>query len=352
MVSARSRKLAAISGLVLALAVLAVLSAATGTAAAEDFYRGKTLRLIVPSDVGGGYDSYARTFAQHVRRHIPGEPTIIVQNMPGGGGLLSANWLYNVAPKDGLTMALIQRGVPFYPFFGDKNALFAPTKFNWIGSFNAETGATTVWHSAKVTSMEGAFKDTVVLGGSGPNDSETYPNLMNNTIATKFRIVSGYRANTAVLLAMERGEVEGVTGSWSSMKAERPNWLRDRQVRVLVQIAKTRHRDLPDVPLIMDYVRRDEDKAMWNVMLAMATAGRPIAAPPETPPELVKILRAAFAATLKDPAFVAEMERTRRELTPESGEVMQQLLEDVAATPAATLAKLIAFTRRSDAGAR
>src|SRR5205823_4106461 len=284
---------------------------------------------IVPSDVGGGYDAYARTFAQHVRRRIPGEPSIVVQNMPGGGGLLAANWLNNVAPKDGLAIALFQRGVPFYPFFGDKNALFSPTRLNWIGSFNAEIGVTTLWHTAKARTFADAFKSTIVLGGSGPNDSETYPNLMNNTIGTKFRVVSGYRANTAVLLAMERGEVEGVTGSWSSMKAERPNWLRDRQVRVLVQIAPTKHRDLPDVPLIMDYVRRDEDKAMWNVILAMATAGRPIAAPPETPPELIKILRAAFAATLNDPAFVAEMERTRRELTPESGEAMQQLLEDV-----------------------
>jgi len=334
------------------LAVLALWPAAHGTAVAEDFYRGKTLRLIVPSDVGGGYDSYARTFAQHVRRHIPGEPAIVVQNMPGGGGLLSANWLYNVAPKDGLAIALFQRGVPFYPFLGDKNALFSPTQFNWIGSFNSETGVTTLWHTAKAQTLADAFNSTIVLGGSGPNDSETYPNLMNNTIGTKFRIVSGYRANTAVLLAMERGEVEGVTGSWSSLKAERPNWLRDRQVRLLVQIAKIRHRDLPDVPLIMDFVSKAEDKAMWNVMGAMATVGRPVAAPPGTPAELVKILRSAFAATMKDTVFAAEMERTRRELTPETGEVMQQMLEEVAATPTATLTKLIAYTRRSDAGGR
>jgi tripartite-type tricarboxylate transporter receptor subunit TctC len=333
-------------------AVLAFSPAMQHGAAAEDFYRGKTLRLIVPSDVGGGYDSYARTFAQHVRRHIPGEPTIVVQNMPGGGGLLSANWLHNVAPKDGLSIALFQRGVPFYPFFGDRNALFSPTQLNWIGSFNSETGVTTVWHSAKARTFADAVSTTVVLGGSGPNDSETYPNLMNHTIGTKFRIVSGYRANTAVLLAMERGEVEGVTGSWSSLKAERPNWLRDRQVRLLVQIAKARHRDLPDVPLVTDFVSKAEDKAMWNVMAAMATVGRPLAAPPGTSADLVKILRAGFAETIKDAAFLAEMERTRRELTPESGEAMQQMLEEVAATPPETLAKLIAYTRRSDTRAR
>jgi tripartite-type tricarboxylate transporter receptor subunit TctC len=277
---------------------------------------------------------------------------IIVQNMPGGGGLQSANWLFNIAPKDGLSIGLIQRGVPFYPFFGDKNALFVPTQFNWLGSFTAETGATTIWHAATAQTLEDAFKQTVVLGGSGPNDSETFPHLMNNTIGTKFRVVSGYRANSAVLLAMERGEVEGVIGSWSSIKSERPNWLRDKKVRVLVQFARTRASDLPDVPLIMDFVRTDEHKAMWNVILTMAQVGRPVTAPPGIPSELTRILRTAFSATLNDPAFVGEMERTRRELSPESGEAMQKMLEEVAATPAETLTKLINYTRRSEAGGR
>ena len=331
-------------------AALAIMSASIGGAAAEDFYRGKTLRLIVPSDVGGGYDSYGRTLAQYLRKHIPGEPTIVVQNMPGGGGLQSANWLFNVAPKDGLAIGLIQRGVPFYPFLGDKNALFAPTQFNWLGSFSAETGATTVWHTSKAQTMDDAFKNTVLLGGSGPNDSETYTHLMNNTIGTKFRLVSGYRANSAVLLAMERGEVEGVTGSWSSMKAERPNWVRDKLVRVLVQIGRTRQPDLADVPLIMDYVKKDEDKAMWNVILTMAQVGRPVTAPPGIPSDLTKVLRAAFSATMNDPVFVADMNRTGRELSPETGEAMQKMLEDVAAVPAATLTKLIDYTRHSEAG--
>src|SRR5262249_37390788 len=269
----RSTRRVRMLGRVLVAAALAVLAQG---ATAEDFYRGKTLRLIVPSDVGGGYDLYGRTFATHLRRHIPGEPTIVVQNLPGGGGLLAANWLFNIAPKDGLAIGLIQRGVPFYPFFGDQNAKFVPTQFNWLGSFAAEVGSTTVWHTAKAQAMADAFKDTVVLGGSGPNDSETYPHLMNNTIGTKFRVVSGYKANSAVFLAMERGEVEGITGSWSSVKSERPNWLRDKQVRVLVQFARTRAADLPNVPMITDYAKTDEAKAMWAVMLAMAQVGRPV----------------------------------------------------------------------------
>jgi tripartite-type tricarboxylate transporter receptor subunit TctC len=330
--------------------LVAVLALATliGPARGEDFYRGKTIRVVVGSEVGGGYDLYARTFAAHLRRHVPGEPTILVQNMPGGGGLQSANWLFNIAPKDGLVIGLIQRGVPFYPFFGDKNALFTPTQFNWLGSFASEVGSTTVWHTAKAQTMADAFNSSIVLGGSGPNDSETYPHLMNNTIGTKFRIVSGYRANSTVLLAMERGEVEGLTGSWSSIKSERPNWLRDKQIRVLVQIARTRAPDLADVPLVTDYVKTDEHKAMWKVILAMAEVGRPVAAPPGTPPELTKVLRKAFTATVSDPAFIAEMERGRRELSPEDGETMQRLLDEVAATPPETLTKLIGYTRRSE----
>jgi tripartite-type tricarboxylate transporter receptor subunit TctC len=272
--------------------------------------------------------------------------------MPGGGGLQAANWLFNIAPKDGLVIGLIQRGVPFYPFFGDQNAKFSPTKFNWLGSFTAETGSTTVFHSAKAQTMADAFKDSIVLGGSGPNDSETYPHLMNNTIGTRFRVVSGYRANSAVFLAMERGEVEGVTGSWSSVKSERPSWVRDKQVRVLVQFARTRAPDLPDVPLVTEFVKTDEHKAMWNVILAMAQVGRPVTAPSGIAPELTKVLRKAFTDTVRDPAFVAEMERGRRELSPEDGETMQRLLDDVATTPPETLTKLIGYTRRSEQGVR
>jgi tripartite-type tricarboxylate transporter receptor subunit TctC len=332
---------------VLAAALLALL---TGPGAADDFYRGKTVRLIAPSDVGGGYDLYARSFATYLRKHIPGEPTIIVQNMPGAGGLTAANWLFNVASKDGLTIGLMQRGVPFYPYFGDKNAKFDPAAFNWLGSFAAEVGSATIWHTAKARTMDDALRETVVMGGSGPNDSETYTHLMNNTVGTKFRVVGGYRANSAVFLAMERGEVEGVTGSWSSVKSERPNWIRDKLVRVIVQVARTRAPDLPDVPLIMDYVKTDEHKAMWNVMLAMATVGRPATAPPGIPAELTPILRDAFAATMADPTFTAEMERGRRELSPENAQTMQKLLADVAATPPATLAKLIEYTRRDPGG--
>ena len=163
----------------------------------------------------------ARSFVQYLRRYLPGEPTIVVQNMPGAGGLLATNWLANVAPRDGLTIGFSQRGVPFYPYFGDKNAAFDPTAMNWLGSFNSETGVLITWKTSSVKTMSDAVARESIFGGSGPNDSVTYPALMNRTIGTKFKIVSGYKASTDVLLAMERGEVEGLSGSWSSLKAER-----------------------------------------------------------------------------------------------------------------------------------
>ena len=329
-----------------ALAITAAVVAASGPAVAADFYQGKTLRLVVSSDTGGGYDAYARTFATYLRRHIPGEPTIIVQNMPGAGGMAAANWTFNVAPKDGTVLLLHQRGIPFHPYLGEKNAMFVPTDFNWIGSFNSETGITAMWHTAKVKTFEDVFKETAVLGGSGPNDSETYPFLMNNTIGTKFRIVSGYKSNVTAWLAMERGEVEGVSGSWASLKANRPQWIREKHVNLIVQVDRQKHVDLPDVPLLLDYVKTPEHRTMWNVMIAMAAMGRPLAMPHGVPAEQVDTLRAAFAATMKDPAYLAEMQKSNRELSPIGGEEMQGMMREVAAVPRETLVKLNSWIRR------
>jgi tripartite-type tricarboxylate transporter receptor subunit TctC len=326
-------------------AILALVAALTD-AGATDFYQGKTIRMVIGSDTGGGYDAYSRIFATHLRRHIPGEPNIIVQNMPGAGGMAAANWGFNVAPKDGTVIVLPQRGIPFHPYFGEKSALFVPTEFNWIGSFNSETGIVAMWHTAKVKTFTDVFKETAVLGGSGPNDSETYPFLMNNTIGTKFRIVSGYKSNVTAWLAMERGEVEGVAGSWASLKANRPQWLSEKKVNLIVQVDFQKHADLQDVPMMLDYVKEPEHRTMWNVMIAVAALGRPLAAPPGVPAELVEILRTGFEKTMKDPAYLAEMQKTNRELSPISGVEMQRMIRDVAAVPRETLVKLNSWIRR------
>jgi len=188
--------------------------------------------------------------------------------------------------------------------------------------------------------------ETAVLGGSGPNDSETYPFLMNNTVGTKFKIVSGYKSNVTAWLAMERGEVEGVSGSWASLKANRSHWIRDKQVNLIVQVDRRKHADLPDVPLLLDYVREPEHRLMWNVMIAMAAMGRPLAMPPGVPAEQVDTLRAAFAATMKDAAYLAEMHKSNRELSPLGGAEMQKMMQEVAAVPRETLVRLNSWIRR------
>ena len=330
----------------LLIAVLVLAAHLAGDAEAADFYQGKTIRLVVASAPGGGYDNYARTFVQYLKKHIPGEPAIVIQNMPGAGGMVATNWLFNVAPRDGLTFGLIQRGVPFHPFFGEKRAQFVPTEFNWIGSFNSETSVLSVWHSSKVKTFKDAMIETAVMGGSGPNDSETHPSLMNHTLGTKFKVSSGYKSNTDVMLAMERGEVEGLGGSWSSLKVLRAHWIRDKQVNVIVQVGREKHPDLPQVPMIEEFVQEPEHKVMWNVMVAIGTMGRPVVAPPGVPVELVEVLRAGFDATMKDPEYLAEMERTGRELEPVGGVELQQMLANVATAPKSTLEKLNSWIRR------
>jgi tripartite-type tricarboxylate transporter receptor subunit TctC len=193
--------------------------------------------------------------------------------------------------------------------------------------------------------MADALKMTAVMGGSGPNDSEIIPALMNNTIGTKFRVASGYKSNSRVMLAMERGEVEGVAGSWSSLRAGKPEWLRDHLINVIVQVARKKEPDLQNVPLITDYVKTDEYKKMWDVTLAIHEMGRPAVAPPGVPSDRVKILRQAFAATVKDKDYIADMKRSKRELSPVSGEEMQATLQRVAQTPLALMKKLDRFTK-------
>jgi tripartite-type tricarboxylate transporter receptor subunit TctC len=309
-----------------------------------EFYKGKTVRLVVASDPGGGYDVYARTFAPHYARHIPGQPHIIVQNMQGAGGVLATNWLYNVAPKDGTAIGMTQRGVPFLPLFGKQGPTFDPTKFNWIGSLNNETGVITLWHTSKVKTLQDAMQTEALLGGSGPNDTETYPALMNNTIGTKFRIISGYPSTTGITLAMERGEVEGLSQSWGSVITEKPDWVRDKKISVLVQITAVKHKDLPDVPTIMEYVKDPEHRTIWQLMLAQKAMGRPFLAPPGIPADRAKALQVAFDATMQDPVFIAEMEKTKKELTPVGGAEIAKMIADVASAPKEILGKVESYT--------
>lgn len=315
----------------------------------SDFYKSKTMKIVVGSAPGGGYDTYARTTARHLRRFIPGTPNIIVQNRPGAASINAANFVYTVAPQDGSIIAAIQRGAPILQIMGDKGPKFDATKFQWLGSLNSDAGALYVWHTAKVQSFKDAFKTPVYFGSSGPNDTEFYPALCNNLLGTKFALIKGYKSAPMVRIAMERGEVEGLSQTWASVKAGNPTWLPQGKIKPLVQVTLRPVDDLTKmgVPMLMDFVTREyvlpqysvEDaRAVFKLMLTGKTLSRPYAYGPKVPKARVTFMRTAFMEMAKDPKFIADAKKEHRDVSPVSGQEMQQVMAELAATPKKVLA--------------
>jgi tripartite-type tricarboxylate transporter receptor subunit TctC len=316
-----------------AMAGVAILSGSVQAQSLEQLFAGKQIKLISSSDVGGGYDASARLLARFMGNHLPGKPQIVVQNMPGAGGIKAANYLYNVAPKDGLTIGGVHRTVPQAPQLGLPGTQFDASKFNWLGSMNNEVSVCIAWHEAPVKTIEEAMTKTLIVGGSGANDTEQFPAVLNNIIGTKFKVISGYPSGTAVGLAMERREVDGRCGwSWSSVVTQQGDWLRDKKVNILLQISLAKHPDLPNVPLVMDYAKTEQDKQVLEFLFARQIMGRPFLAPPSVAPHVVAALRQAFDDAVKDPALIAEADKQKQELTPVSGDAVQTLVEKLLKT--------------------
>jgi len=300
-----------------------------------DFYRGKSLDLYIGYSAGGGYDVYARALGRHMGRFIAGNPTIVPKNMPGAGSLVLANWLYNVAPKDGTAFGMIGRGTGFDPLLGSTKAQFDATRFNWLGSMNDEVSVCVAWHTTGITTLEQVKQRELTVGGSGPAaDTDQFPKVLNATIGTKFKIVTGYPGGNDVDLAMERGEVMGRCGwSWSSVIATHQSWIDDRKINVLVQLSLKKHPDLPDVPLVMDFAKTEQQAQIFKLVFARQPMGRPFLAPPGVPTDRVAALRKAFMDTLKDREFFAEAEKMKLEINPVSGDEVQRIVQDVYRTP-------------------
>jgi tripartite-type tricarboxylate transporter receptor subunit TctC len=244
-------------------AILALCPISVGhTQSPADFYKGKNVDLYIGYGAGGGYDVYARSLARHMGRFIPGNPTIVPKNMPGAGSLVLANWLYNVAPKDGTAFGIIGRGTGFDPLLGSTKAQFDAAKFNWIGSMNDEVSVCVAWHTTGITELEQVKQNELTVGGTGPAaDTDQFPKVLNATIGTKFKIIAGYPGGNDIDLAMERGEVMGRCGwSWSSVTATHQNWIDEKRINVLVRLSLSRHPDLRKVPLIMDFAKSNEEK--------------------------------------------------------------------------------------------
>lgn len=335
------------AGVVSALAAIA--SAPAGADPIADFYKGKVMKIVVGSSPGGGYDTYARTTARHLRGYIPGEPTIIVQNRPGAGSIKAANFVYAVAPQDGTIIAAIQRSAPILQIMGGKGPKFDATKFQWLGSLNSDAGALYVWHTSKIKKFEDAFTTPVFFGSSGPNDTEFYPALANNLLGTKFALIKGYKSAPMIRIAMERGEVAGISQTWASVKAGHPTWLPEGKIRPLVQVSLRPVDDLTKmgVPMMMDFVTRkhvlpeysvEDARAYFKLMLTGKTLSRPYTYGPGVPKARVAFMRKAFMSMANDPKFVAAAKREKRAVLPISGEEMQKVMEELAATPKKVLA--------------
>jgi tripartite-type tricarboxylate transporter receptor subunit TctC len=328
----------------MALAVLvALLDRAPAQAqAAEDFYRGKQIKLVIGFGVGGSYDLYARVIARHIGRQLPGNPVVVPMNMPEAGSLAATNYLYNVAPRDGTVIATVAGGTPTAPLIFPDQAKFDAARLNWLGSADNAPNIDLVWHTTPVLSLDDLRKRDVVIGATGPGATTVdLPLLVNGVLGYRYRLIAGYQSLADIDLAMERGEVEGESGtSLYTVRTRHPDWLSEKKVRILAQYGRRKLAALPDVPLILDQAQSDEDRQALHFLLDRQEMAKPYVAPPGLPAERVRLLRRAFDATLKDPAFLAEADKLQLDITPMSGEEVQAMAVSLARTPPTIVARV------------
>ena len=306
-----------------------------------DFFKGRTLRIVVGFAVGGGYDLYARLLAKYLPRHIPGQPTVVVENMEGVGSVRAANYVYEVAPRDGTVIAAVNQNAPMYQLLGGEGARFRAADVSWLGSLAHSNEVLYVWHTSGVTSLDDAKAREVVLGAIAvTSDSYIYPTVINGLLGTRFRIVNGYGSGQAVNLAVERGEVMGRGGtSWASVSSSRPAWLKDKAINILVQVGPHKEAELPDVPLLADLITDDDDRRLAGVISLPLALGYAYWVPPGVPPERVAALRDAFEATAADPMLLAEASQRAIIIRPQAGPAIDALVKQTAATPKPVIEK-------------
>ncbi len=312
-----------------------LLTAGSATAdAVSDFYTGKTVRIVNWAAAGGEYDVHGRLVSRYIGKHIPGQPNVVHQTMTGGGGMTAANFLYNVAPRDGTALGIMVGTIALFQAFGDKAIKFDAAQFNWIGTIASTKENIAAWHTAPVKKFEDLLTMEFTTGASGRSSpSFMVPTLVNKLLGGKINIVPGYPGGSQINLAMERGEVQGRYNTWSSWKTTKPDWLRDGKVVILVQQALSKPADLQGPPLLIDLAKTEDDKRIFELMAIGSEMGRPLAATPGVPPERLAALIAAYRAMLKDPEFMAEAKRLDIELDPIVGEEMQKLVVRAISTP-------------------
>jgi tripartite-type tricarboxylate transporter receptor subunit TctC len=315
----------------------------------EAFYRSRSITMLIGSGAGGGYDTYARIFARHMAKHIPGNPTIIAKNMPAAAGLAAASTLYTTADKDGATIAAFTNGSAMDPLFGNASARYDAQKFNWLGSIGKLQNVCATWHLSPVKTIEAARTREVIVAAAGAtSNTAIVPKALNALIGTKFKVIAGYDTGAGLTLAVERGEAEGICGlSWSTMKASRPHWIKDRLLNIIVQMGLEKLAELPDVPSALELVGDPESRQVLELILIRQEAGRPFAAPPGVPAERVAALRRAFDATLGDLEFRADAEKAQLEIEPLTAGEIETLLAKAYSAPKAIVQKAAALVEPS-----
>jgi tripartite-type tricarboxylate transporter receptor subunit TctC len=317
----------------------------------EDFYKGKSIRFLVGYGPGTGYDVYMRVVQRHIGKHIPGHPNVVPENMPGAGGLVMANYLYNVAPRDGTAIGLPSRNLLTDPLHGNEAAKFDALKFNWLGSISSDVSTCFTWRASGKTTLKDAMTQEVKIGGHGPQaDSAVMPRVLNALIGTKFKVFNGYTDSGAVGVAMEQGELDGYCSfTLGSIRSSRPVWLEKNQIAIIAQLAPENHPDLKDVPNPLDMLKDEASRQAYLLVFGAGKMGRPVAAPPGVPADRVAALRRAFDATLKDPEFLDDIKRSRIDMDgPSDGAAVEALIRQLYATPKAVVDRVTELRNRID----
>ena len=326
------------------IAPLALALCAIGAHAQEaaQYYRGKTLTFVVGFAVANGYDSYSRAVARHIGKHLPGNPQAVVQNMQGAASIIAANHIYNIAPKDGTVLGMVDQAMALTQVLGSPQLRADVTRFNWIGRISDNASVLYAWHTAPVQNIKEAFDKELIVSYPGENSRILFT-FMQNQLGVKFRILTGYKGPNEARLAMEQGEVHGMAQPFPVLRSEKPDWLRDRKVNLLLQVAVDAHADLKGVPVVTDLARNDEEKMLIELVAGNSRIGRALLSPPGQPHERIADLRKAFMATMEDEGFKGDIAKLGLDLNPMSGEELQRFVTksaDIAPDLAARLRKL------------
>jgi tripartite-type tricarboxylate transporter receptor subunit TctC len=327
-------------------ALLALVVACAGAPSAnaqsvEQFYKDKTINLVVGYPSGGPPDLYVRLVARHLGKYIPGNPNIIARNMPGAGSMAAANHIFNVAPKDGTTIGLASPTLPLEEMLGYTAVKFKSAQFGWIGRLATNPNVTSILATSAVKTIDDAYEKVAILGATGRSSTNAiYPAVLNNVLNTKFKIVNGYDGTAAIYLAMERGEVEGISATLDGLKSQREDWLPTKKVNVVVQYMLTRHPELPDVPTAPEIAKTPEQAMILRTICGASDIGKYLVTPPGVPAERLAALRTAFDAMIKDAEFLAEAKKLRVDIEPLTGAELQKIVSVVQSVPADVVEKI------------